>query len=128
MEAVYEQMAQLRGNVAEFAHADLEFHLVLAKATANPVIIKVNNILRSILEVSMENIVSTLGMEDGLHYHRLIIDAIRARDAQAAESIMQEHVDKTILRLKAEARRKAPRAIRTGVRPARSPRRQGAPG
>lgn len=127
MEAVYEQMAQLRGNVAEFARADLEFHLVLAKATANPVIIKVNNILRSILEVSMENIVSTLGMEDGLHYHRLIIDAIRARDAQAAESIMQEHVDRTIVRLKAEARRAADRATRTDVRPAHSPRRQGAP-
>jgi hypothetical protein len=51
----------------------------------------------------MENIVTTLGMEDGLHYHRLIIDAIVARDAQAAEGIMQEHVDRTIVRLKAEA-------------------------
>jgi hypothetical protein len=51
----------------------------------------------------MENIVSTLKMEDGLHYHRLIIDAIKDRDPQAAESIMQEHVDRTIVRLKAEA-------------------------
>lgn len=103
MEAVYDRMVQLRDNVAEFSHADLEFHLVLAKATGNPVIIKVNNVLHSILEVSMENIVTSLGMEDGLHYHRLIIDAIRARDAQAAESIMQEHVYRTIVRLKNEA-------------------------
>lgn len=103
MEEVYDQMVRLRDNVAEFSRADLEFHLVLAKATGNPIIIKVNNVLRSILEVSMENIVTSLGMEDGLHYHRLIIDAIRARDAQAAESIMQEHVDRTIVRLKNEA-------------------------
>ena len=120
MEAVYDQMVALRDNVAEFSRADLEFHLVLAKATYNPVIIKVNNVLRSILEVSMENIVSTLGMQDGLHYHRLIIDAILARDAQAAESIMQEHVDRTIVRLKAEAGLAAPGATRTAVRPARA--------
>jgi DNA-binding FadR family transcriptional regulator len=120
MEAVYDQMVRVRDNVAEFARADLEFHLVLAKATRNPVIIKVNNVLRSILEVSMENIVSTLGMEDGLHYHRLIIEAIRARDAQAAEGLLQEHVDKTIVRLKAEGGLAAPGTTRTGVRPARA--------
>ncbi|MCX5821308.1 MAG: FadR/GntR family transcriptional regulator [Deltaproteobacteria bacterium] len=68
MEAIYDQMAQVRDNVAELARADLEFLLVLAKTTGNPVIIKINNVLRSILEVSMENIVSTMGIEDGLHY------------------------------------------------------------
>ena len=120
MEAVYGQMVRSQDNVAEFSRADLEFHLVLAKATGNPVIIKVNNVLRSILEISMENIVSTLKMVDGLHYHRLIIDAITARDAQAAESIMQEHVDKTIVRLKAEAGLAAPGTTHSGKRPARA--------
>ena len=121
MEAVYDQMVLLRDDVAQFSRADLEFHLVLAKATGNPVIIKVNNVLRSILEVSMENIVSTLGMEDGLHYHRLIIEAIRARDAEAAEGLLQEHVYKTILRLRAEGGIGAPGAApRTGTRPARA--------
>jgi DNA-binding FadR family transcriptional regulator len=120
METVYGQMVQLRDNVAEFARADLEFHLVLAKATGNPVIIKVNNVLRSILEISMENIVTTLKMEDGLHYHRLIIDAVKAHDAEAAESIMQEHVDRTIVRLKAEAGLAAVGAVRNGAKPARA--------
>jgi DNA-binding FadR family transcriptional regulator len=119
MEAVYDKMVQVRNDVAEFARADLEFHLVLAKATGNPVIIKVNNVLRSILEVSMENIVSTLGMEDGLHYHRLIIEAIRARDSQVVEGLLQEHVDKTIVRLKAEAGLAAAGATPNGIRPAR---------
>ena len=120
MEAVYDRMVQLPDNIAEFARADLEFHLVVAKATGNPVIIKVNNVLRSILEVSMENIVSTLGMEDGLHYHRLIIEAIRARDVQAAESIMQEHIDRTIERLKIAAAPAAPGGTQTGDRAARA--------
>jgi GntR family transcriptional repressor for pyruvate dehydrogenase complex len=108
MEAVYDQMAHFQDNIAEFARADLEFHLVLAKATGNPVLIKVNNILRSILEVSMENIVSVLGMQDGMHYHRLIIEAVRARNAEAAENIMQEHIVRTIERLKATAEVVAP--------------------
>jgi DNA-binding FadR family transcriptional regulator len=63
------QMHQKRER-AEFACTDLKFLLVPAKATGNPVIIKVDNVLRSILEVSMENIVNTLGMDDGLRYHR----------------------------------------------------------
>lgn len=102
LDAAYETMLATRNDVAAFARADLEFHLVLAKATGNPVLIKVNNVLRSVLSVSMENIVSTLGMQDGLHYHRLLIDAVRARDAGAAERIMEEHVVRTVDRLRTE--------------------------
>ena len=114
MEAVYNEMVQSQNNIAEFARADLEFHLVLAKATGNPVLIKVNNVLRSILEVSMENIVRVLGAQDGLHYHRLIIEAVRARNAEAAENIMQEHIVRTIERLKATAGVAASGTTRTG--------------
>jgi DNA-binding FadR family transcriptional regulator len=103
LEAVYALMVANRDNVAEFARADLEFHLVLAKATGNPVLIKVNNVLRSVLSISMENIVSTLGMQDGLHYHRLLIDAVRARDAVEAERLMEEHVVRTVHRLRTES-------------------------
>jgi GntR family transcriptional repressor for pyruvate dehydrogenase complex len=114
MEAVYDQMAHFQDNITEFARADLEFHLVLAKATGNPVLIKVNNVLRSILEVSMENIVSVLGMQDGMHYHRLIIEAVRAHNAEAAENIMQEHIVRTIERLRATAGMAAPGTTPTG--------------
>jgi DNA-binding FadR family transcriptional regulator len=103
LEAVYALMQATRDNVAGFARADLEFHLVLAKATGNPVLIKVNNVLRSVLGISMENIVSTLGVIDGLHYHRLLIDAVRARDAAEAERLMEEHVVRTVERLRNES-------------------------
>ena len=103
MEAVYDRMVRSQDDVAEFARADLEFHLVVAKATGNSVLIKVNNVLRSVLSVSMENIVSTLGMRDGLHYHRLLIEAVRSRNAPEAERLMEEHVVRTIERLRSEA-------------------------
>jgi DNA-binding FadR family transcriptional regulator len=108
MEAVYDRMVRSQDDVAEFARADLEFHLVVATATGNSVLIKVNNVLRSVLSVSMENIVSTLGMRDGLHYHRLLIEAVRSRNAREAERLMEEHVVRTIERLRSEARPAAP--------------------
>jgi DNA-binding FadR family transcriptional regulator len=120
MEAVYERMLRSQGDVADFARADLEFHLAVAKATGNSVLIKVNNVLRSVLSVSMENIVSTLGMRDGLHYHRLLIEAVRSRNASEAERLMEEHVVRTIERLRSEAGMAAP-----GAAPAKTSQRAG---
>ena len=116
MEAVYDRMVRSQDDVAEFARADLEFHLAVAKATGNSVLIKVNNVLRSVLSVSMENIVSTLGIGDGLHYHRLLIEAVRSRNAPEAERLMEEHVVRTIERLRSEAG-----PIASGATPVRSP-------
>lgn len=111
MEAVYDRMVLSQDDVAEFARADLEFHLAVAKATGNSVLIKVNNVLRSVLSVSMENVVSTLGMRDGLHYHRLLIEAVRSGNAPEAERLMEEHVVRTIKRLRSEAGTAAPARI-----------------
>jgi GntR family transcriptional repressor for pyruvate dehydrogenase complex len=83
-----------------FAEADLSFHLALAKATGNPVVVKVNAIITDILKVSMYGVVGLLGTKDGLNYHRKILDAIKAHDGPLAESLMEEHVERTIRRLK----------------------------
>jgi DNA-binding GntR family transcriptional regulator len=48
----------------------------------------------------MDRIVSSLGVDDGLAYHRRILNAIKARNAGLAESLMEEHVLRTIRRLK----------------------------
>ena len=67
--------------------------------TGNPVAMKVNAVITDILKVSMYGIVGSLGTKDGLNYHRRILDAIKARDGPRAESLMEEHVERTILRL-----------------------------
>jgi DNA-binding FadR family transcriptional regulator len=99
----YRRMVENRDERSTFAQADLAFHLALAQASKNPVILKVNSILQSILEVSMGKIVDNLGVEDGLHFHRLLLEAMEAKDADLAESIMQEHVDRTMQRLQKES-------------------------
>jgi GntR family transcriptional repressor for pyruvate dehydrogenase complex len=98
----YAKMVRQKHDVRGFAHADLEFHLDLARASGNPIILKVNRIIKDLLSVSMENIVETLGTRDGLDYHQRIIDAIEAHDIERAESIMEEHIVRTIQRLCSE--------------------------
>lgn len=100
LERIYHQMEEYTVDYKAFARADLEFHLTIAKATRNPIFIKVNTIIRDILNASMEGIVRALGIRDGLHYHRQILQALRDKDAVKAEGLMREHVDRTIQRLK----------------------------
>jgi GntR family transcriptional repressor for pyruvate dehydrogenase complex len=102
LEAAYQEMIRQKKDAHAFARADLDFHLALARATGNPIVIKVNDIIRNILSVSMDKIVLSLGVRDGLSYHRRILDAIKAHDSRLAESLMEEHILKTIKRLQAE--------------------------
>jgi GntR family transcriptional repressor for pyruvate dehydrogenase complex len=99
LENTFRAMEGHRNDARAFAQADLSFHLALAKATRNPVVVKVNAVITDILKVSMYGIVGSLGTKDGLNYHRRILDAIKARDGPRAESLMEEHVERTILRL-----------------------------
>jgi GntR family transcriptional repressor for pyruvate dehydrogenase complex len=100
LESAYQAMVEHKNNSRAFAEADLSFHLVAAKATGNPVIMKVNTVITDILKVSMYGIVDSLGTWDGLHYHRKILDAIKARDGALAETLMEKHIERTIRRLK----------------------------
>jgi GntR family transcriptional repressor for pyruvate dehydrogenase complex len=100
LEYAFRAMEGHRNDARAFAQADLSFHLALAKATGNPVVMKVNAVITDILRVSMYGIVGSLGTRDGLYYHRRILDAIKARDGPRAESLMEEHVERTIRRLK----------------------------
>jgi GntR family transcriptional regulator, transcriptional repressor for pyruvate dehydrogenase complex len=86
-----------------FARADLDFHLALARASKNPVLVKVYSVIHDVLRASWEETVRALGTRDGLHYHQRILDAVKARDIRAAVALMEEHVARTIDRLK-EAR------------------------
>ncbi len=101
LEAAYGKMVREKGDMHKFAMADLEFHLALARATENPVIIKVNDIIKDVLGASMDTIVGALGVADGLAYHRKILDAMKAGDTDLAETLMEDHILRTIRRLKA---------------------------
>lgn len=102
LEEAYAAMQDSRNDIEAFARADLEFHLALAKASGNPILIKINAVIWDILSASMGEIVSALGTKDGLYYHGAILQAIKERDAAKAGELMEEHIVFTIKRLKQE--------------------------
>lgn len=89
-------MEKSKGNVSDFADADLSFHIAIAMATHNNVFIKVNAIIHDMLKNTMEEIVGITGYDDGLFYHKRLLEAIRNRDEEKAVSLMREHIGVTI--------------------------------
>ncbi|NLO39704.1 MAG: FadR family transcriptional regulator [Ruminiclostridium sp.] len=96
MSQVFQVMEQNKGNVPGFAAADLSFHIAIAMAAHNSVIIKVNAIIHDMLKKTMEEIVGITGFDDGLFYHKRILEAIQSKNEEEAVSVMREHIRVTI--------------------------------
>jgi GntR family transcriptional regulator, transcriptional repressor for pyruvate dehydrogenase complex len=78
------------------ASADHAFHYRLAQIAQNPIILKVYELIKVIMSAAMVDIVSLLGTEIGLRYHRMLIDALKKRDKALCESLMEAHIEETI--------------------------------
>ncbi|KGP92622.1 transcriptional regulator [Pontibacillus chungwhensis BH030062] len=92
-------MEQAKGNGDLGEEADLEFHLAIAHATHNQMLI---NLMNSVSEIMMETMRETrrlwLHSEQKtttlLEEHRKIMEAIQNRDKEHAKSLMFEHLTK----------------------------------
>jgi GntR family transcriptional regulator, transcriptional repressor for pyruvate dehydrogenase complex len=99
LEETLENMKQYKDDVEKFAPEDLRFHLILAEITKNPVILKANFIIKDILGSAMLEIVRTMGTHNGIYYHGKIIEAIKEKDKEKAQQIMEEHLVDTVKHL-----------------------------
>ena len=52
--------------------------------------------MQTYLSDTMEEIVSIMGSANGLRYHKLLLEALKKHDKEAAEKIMEEHIQDTI--------------------------------
>lgn len=95
LERIYDTMVSLIDHPEEFAKADLEFHLTIARITENPILVKVCSLINDILAVAMEDTVRILGYETGIKYHRLLIDAMKTGNGDECERLMEEHIEVT---------------------------------
>lgn len=99
MDAILAKAEASRFNKDEFATWDGEFHLLIARASANPLLI---NVYRQINHVRLhaqwdamkEKILTQDVIADYNRQHRGILRAIHVRDAQLAQSLMAEHLEK----------------------------------
>lgn len=76
-----------------FITADLHFHMAVAEATRNRVIVHLMHAIRSLLQRSLASSYHIEGSpERAIEMHRLILEAIAGRRPEEARQLMQEHV------------------------------------
>lgn len=79
---------------AAYIEADLDFHLALAEAAANPLIL---SLIDSIVGLLREQRIKIFNVEGGPQrgqvYHRRILEAMEQRDAEMARTAMRDHLE-----------------------------------
>ena len=76
-----------------YIEADLDFHLALAEAAGNPIILSlVDSIVGLLREQRTRSFRSGGGPERGQFHHRRILQAIERRDPEAAREAMRDHL------------------------------------
>jgi DNA-binding FadR family transcriptional regulator len=99
MDAVLSRAEAAEADKDMFSKWDSEFHLEIARASRNPLLI---NVYREINEVRLhaqwdamkEQILTPGVIADYNRQHREIFEAFHKRDAQAAETLVRSHLDK----------------------------------
>jgi GntR family transcriptional repressor for pyruvate dehydrogenase complex len=86
-------MDESRKDSDAFIEADLDFHLALAEAAANPLILSlIDSIVGLLREQRMRIFLTEGGPERGQYHHRRILEAIEHRDPVGAREAMKAHL------------------------------------
>ena len=86
-------MDNARHDADAYIEADLDFHLSLAEAAANPFILPlIDSIVGMLREQRMRTFFVDGGPERGQFHHKRILDAMERRDSRAAREAMQAHL------------------------------------
>jgi GntR family transcriptional repressor for pyruvate dehydrogenase complex len=94
--ALREAVAAMDAALAEsgtFIEADLDFHLTLAEATDNPLILTLIDPIVDMLREQRTQIFRVDGgAQRGQSHHKRILEAVAAHDPAAARAAMQDHL------------------------------------
>jgi GntR family transcriptional repressor for pyruvate dehydrogenase complex len=86
-------MDQTKNDPEAFIEADLDFHLTLAEAAGNPIILSlIDSIVGLLREQRMGIFHVEGGPERGQYHHKRILDAIEHRDPAGAREAMKAHL------------------------------------
>ena len=81
------------GDADAFIEADLDFHLSLAEAAANPVILSlIDSIVGLLREQRLRIFYVDRGPQRGQFHHKRILEAVEQRDADKARAAMRDHL------------------------------------
>lgn len=79
----------------EYALADLQFHMTIARGSKNSIVIKIMEILNDILASYQLEANKQIGPRTGTQEHSGIIDAIEAKDVELASLLMKRHIQRS---------------------------------
>jgi GntR family transcriptional regulator, transcriptional repressor for pyruvate dehydrogenase complex len=86
-------MDQSKRDPEAYIEADLDFHLALAEAAANPLILSlIDSIVAVLREQRMSIFMVEGGPERGQYHHKKILEAIEHRDPPGAREAMRAHL------------------------------------
>jgi GntR family transcriptional repressor for pyruvate dehydrogenase complex len=92
-----------------YIEADLDFHLALAEAAANPLILSlIDSIVGLLREQRLRIFRVEGGPERGQVHHKRILEAIEKRDAKMARGAMKVHLEQVREDSQASASKRAP--------------------
>jgi GntR family transcriptional regulator, transcriptional repressor for pyruvate dehydrogenase complex len=93
MREAYEAMDRSRQDPDAFIEADLDFHLSLAEAAGNPLILSLLDSIVGLLREQRMRIFHTAGgPERGQFHHKRILEAVERRDPERARAAMRTHL------------------------------------
>ncbi len=80
-----------------YVEADLDFHLALAEAAGNPLILSLLDSIVGLLREQRSRIFNVeRGPERGQYHHKRILAAVESRDVDAARVAMREHLKQVL--------------------------------
>lgn len=90
----YTVMDRSRKDPQTYIEADLDFHLSLAEAAANPIILSLIDSIVGVLREQRIRIFNVEGGPDrGQFHHKRILDAVEQRDSSKARDAMRAHLE-----------------------------------
>ena len=72
--------------------ADVSLHCTMAKATGNPLVIKIYEMMQDIYNINITQIIDACGNDSGVRFHDKIVEAIAAHDSDQARLMMRLHL------------------------------------
>lgn len=92
LEESVKRMGEYKDNLEKYVDEDQKFHMIISKSTGNSLIVQMNEIVRDVIRETINSLTKHVGMGIGLKYHKLLIEALRARDEEKAKKLMKEHL------------------------------------
>lgn len=103
LQAIVEEMGDCLADGPRYSHLDLQLHMTLARATANPLYPLLIEAFRQLIEASMlagiQRWAATPELKHVQDLHEAIVRAVEARNPSAAATAMAQHFDDALAKI-----------------------------